>query len=121
MNTSSAFKGMADCLPADKQQLLGEVDRLQTQIAEEADRGEWTRAAELESERAPLLRQIYQGLDGLNREQGEALARLTRQLIEDDRALVDRVAAERDRLGIELGDLRRGQRAVGQYARHAGR
>lgn len=121
MNRSSSDRALIQCLPVDKQRLLASVDRLQVEIAEEADRGEWTRAAELESERAPLLRQIYQGLDQLTGEQGEALARLTRRLIEDDRALVDRVAAERDRLGLELGNLRRGQRAVGAYARHAGR
>jgi hypothetical protein len=121
VSTSSTDQALIDCLPAEKRRLLGEVDRLQAAIAEEADRGEWTHAAELESERAPLLRQIYQGLDELNAEQGEALARLTRRLIEDDRGLVERVAAERDRLGLELGSLRRGQRAVGEYARHAGR
>ena len=106
-------------LPLPRRALLERVAELQTEIAEAAAGGDWVRTSELERQRAGKLHQLYRNLDSLSGEEGEALAEVTRRLIEEDRALVDRVARERDRLGVELGSLRRGQRAVDAYTRHA--
>lgn len=108
-------------LPADRQAVLGDIQSLHTALLEAAESGDWVRTAELERERAGLLQALYRDVQSLAPAEGESLARITQQLIQADRQLVARVERERNRLGDELGHLRRGQKAVNAYTDHAGR
>lgn len=107
-------------LPPAPRTCLETVWRLQGEMHECLEAGEWAAAGEIERSRAHALEGAYRDANGLEPDEAEALAALTQALLDSDREVVGQVMAAREELARELGSLRRNQRAVSAYTRHEG-
>lgn len=75
--------------------------------------GEWVTVANLETARAALLRELF---EGASRPPPDMLAPLIEELLAGDRAILALAEPARERAGAEILSLNHGRRAQAAYA-----